>query len=459
MKIPVSPPDLPQLAHRLSTDSPGADRIFEIMSMGIGPAPDGKYRHWDILRHLTPPDGLTHEEWWFALKMARQVSYQPLPVTDKNGRPFRYVLVDSLLEMLHEVDRDAGGAIRGHEQVTNPQLRDTYIIKSLMEEAITSSQLEGAATTRQVAKEMIQTGRPPRTRGEQMIYNNYQAMLFIRRLGATTPLTPSIVLELHTILTEHAIDEPDAAGRLRRTDEPIEIIDNAGNVLHTPPDAALLATRLQAMCGFANGDTPEGFVHPVIRAIVLHFWLGYDHPFIDGNGRTARALFYWAMARQGYWLCEFLSISRILKKAPSNYNRAFLYTETDDNDLTYFVLNQLRVILRAVADLHAYLQRRTEELRAVEDVLRTTRMASSMINPRQLALLNHALKNPGQMYTFRSHQRSHGVSYQTARTDLLALQEAGLLDAVRRGRTYHFVSPADLRRRIGRLGRKPRERR
>jgi Fic family protein len=459
MKTPMAPPDLQYLTGQLVSGSAAAERLLEIMSMGLGPAPEGKYRHWDILRHLTPPARLTHEEWWFALKLARQVSYQALPVRDKLDRPFQYVLTDSLLEMLHEVDRDAGGAIKGHEQVTSPQLRDTYIIRSLMEEAITSSQLEGAATTRQVAKEMIRTGRSPRTRGEQMIYNNYQAMLFIRRLGVATPLAPSIVLELHAILTEHAIDEPDAAGRLRRSDEPIEIIDNAGNVLHTPPDAALLPSRLEAMCAFANGDTPGGFIHPVIRSIVLHFWLAYDHPFIDGNGRTARALFYWAMARQGYWLCEFLSISRILKKAPGKYGRAFLYTETDDNDLTYFILNQLRVILGAVADLHAYLQRRTEELRAVESVLRSARTVSRMINPRQLALLNHALKNPGQIYTFRSHQRSHGVSYQTARTDLLALQEFGLLDAIRAGRAYQFESPADLRRRIARLGKQPTRRR
>lgn len=454
MKVPVAPPDTQRLFAKLLGDKDGIRRFQAIVGRGIGPAPGGKYRHWDILRHLQAPEGLTHEEWWFAIRMARQHSYQPTPATDKRGAPFKYALVDVLLEMLHQIDKDAGGAIKGHEQVTNPHIRDSYIIKSLMEEAITSSQLEGAATTREVAKEMIQTGRQPRNRGEYMIYNNYQAMLFIRRLNAA-PLTPSVILELHRVLTENAIDEPEAAGRLRRDDEPIQIVDHIGTVLHTPPKASELQSRMQKMCDFANADSSHRFIHPVIRAIILHFWLAHDHPFIDGNGRTARALFYWAMARHGYWLCEFISISRILKKAPSRYSLAFLYTETDDNDLTYFILNQLRVILRAIEDLHGYLHRRTEELREVQEILKRSRLVSTTFNHRQLALINHALKNSHHVYTFDSHRRSHDVSYQTARTDLLELARYGMLDTLKIRRTYNFVSPGDLRRRIERFGAKP----
>jgi Fic family protein len=62
--------------------------------------------------------------------------------------------------------------------------------------------------------------------------------------------------------------------------------------------------------------------------------LGYEHPFEDGNGRTARALFYWSMLNQGFWLTEFLTVSKILRKAPAKYARSFLYTEQDSNDLT-----------------------------------------------------------------------------------------------------------------------------
>ena len=137
----------------------------------------------------------------------------------------------------------------------------------------------------------------------------------------------------------------------------------------------------------------------MVRAILVHFWLAYDHPFVDGNGRTARALFYWVMAREGYWLCEYVSISRILKKARVQYARAFLYTETDDNDATYFILYQLGVLTRAIRDLHAYLDRKAAEVREVEDLVRRSTALRAELNPRQLDLLTHALKHTNAEFT------------------------------------------------------------
>jgi Fic family protein len=106
-----------------------------------------------------------------------------------------------------------------------------------------------------------------------------------------------------------------------------------GKPIHKPPPAEQLPERMQLLCDFANeSDNGERFVHPVIRAILLHFWLAYDHPFEDGNGRTARILFFWLMRIRGYWLAEYLPISRFIRKAPANSARAFMETETDEGD-------------------------------------------------------------------------------------------------------------------------------
>ena len=410
---------------------------------------DGKYRHWDILRHLEPPAGLTVEQWWLGLKLARQASYQRLPLLAKDGEPFVHTLPDVALRMLHQIDRDASGSIRGSDQITSPQLRDTYLMSSLVEEAITSSQLEGASTTRDVAKEMIRRGRAPRDRSERMIFNNFRALQFIRQVRDEA-LTPSLVFELQRILTEGTLDEPDAAGRSRHDEEHIVVSDHLdGAVLHDPPAAADLPARMEAMCAFANADDQTApFIHPVVRSVLLHLWLAYDHPFVDGNGRTARALFYWSMARRGYWLAEFLSISRILTKAPGRYNRAFLYTETDDNDATYFILFQLRVIVRAIGELHEYLARKAAELEETAKLLRRSRAIRDRLNHRQLALLSHALKHPDREFTFESHRASHDVSYGTARNDLLELAKYGLLLERKSGRAFLYVAPPDLRKRL-----------
>ena len=201
------------------------------------------------------------------------------------------------------------------------------------------------------------------------------------------------------------------------------------------------------MCAFANGETQAHFIHPAVRAIILHFWLAYDHPFVDGNGRTARALFYWSMLRSGYWIFEFISISTILRKAPVQYGRSFLYTETDDNDLTYFLVAQTEVISQAISELHRYIERKAAQLRQAEQDIQ----ALALFNHRQVALIRYALSNPGQRYTIASHQQSHAVVHQTARTDLLDLVERGVLEMVKKGRPMIFAAPTDVAERLAAL--------
>jgi len=400
----------------------------------------GRYRHWDSLRHMDPPGDLTAEEWWVGVRMTRTQISQPVALEDREGQPFTIALPGVMLQMLQQVDKNASGQIALSEQVTNPATRKRYLVSSLIEEAITSSQLEGASTSRRVAKEMLRSGRRPRTKSEQMILNNYRAMNFVRE-HSDAPLTPEAVLELHRIVTEDTLDDPTAAGRLQtEEDERIGVFDEHGDLLHAPPEATDLPARLQAMCDFANReDENDDYLHPVVRSIIVHFWLAYDHPFLDGNGRTARALFYWSMLHRGYWLTEFLTVSSILKKAPARYARSYLYTEWDDNDLTYFVLYQLEVLLRAIDELQKYLRRKMREVRDTEQLLTTTDL-----NHRQVALIGYALRTPGATFTFQTHKRSHNIAYQSARNDLLDLEARDLVRKRKTGRAFTFFPVDDL---------------
>lgn len=444
MKIPLSPPPLGRLLTELLNNG-GQQQLLHAK----GPLVSGRYLHWDELRQRTPPAGLSLEGWWAGIKLMRQGLLKSLPFHDKQGAPILFGTPDPVLQSLHNIDRRAAGSLDMESPIVSSGDRDRYLISSLIEEAITSSQLEGAATTREVAKAMLRSGRKPRDRSERMILNNYRAMEQIRELR-NEPFTPARILELHRIVTEDALDNLDAAGRLRREGENVQVVDAQHvNVLHDPPPAASLADRMQRLCDFANHcEDVTPFMHPVIRAILIHFMLGYDHPFVDGNGRTARALFYWSMARSGYWLMEYVSISHLLKQAPAKYSRAYLHTETDANDTTYFIIHQLGIIEQAIDALYAYLKRKTAEQRSAEDLLRRSTVLSAELNHRQVALLSHALRHPGHNYTVESHRHSHRVTVQTARVDLLRLTERGLLEQHKRGRAFIFSAPHDLHDRI-----------
>lgn len=407
----------------------------------------GQYLHWDKLRHRAPPAGFSPKEWWFAIKFSRVAWLRDLPLTDADGLPFRIAMVDEVQEMLHRIDQRAAGRIAFPDALTNPETRDRYVVSSLIEESITSSQMEGASTTRKVAAEMLRTGRPPTDKSERMILNNYEAIQFVRSIK-DRPISTDDVLEIHALTTAGTLDDPSAAGRLQRPGEQrVTVVDRGTQeVLHTPPPAEQLPDRLVEMCRFANGEIPANrFVHPVVRAIMLHFWLAYDHPFEDGNGRTARALFYWSMLSSGYWLFEYVSISGILRKAFAQYGRSYLYSESDENDATYFLIFQLEVILRGIDRLDEYLEAKIAQIKAVETKLRN----ATRFNYRQLALLGHAMRHPGAEYTVKSHQRSHAIAYATARADLIRLARARfLLQRRRDAKTMIFVVPEDLERRL-----------
>lgn len=439
MRIPQTPPDIGKLISCL----PKPDRLLTILQAVAGPTSGGRFYHWDELRFRKPPEGLSLEEWWMGLKLHRKSGNRTIPLKDATGGKFHFTVPDRVTDLLHQIDRGGGTFVEIPEPITNAQQRDRYVVRSLMEEAITSSQLEGAATTREVAKKMLAESRKPRDRGERMIVNNYMTMRRIIELR-DRPLTPEMVFQVHREISEDALDIADGAGRFRRSDEDINVSDNEGKVFHTPPPAKELPVRLQAMCDFANAKTPDFFVHPVIRGIILHLWLAYDHPFVDGNGRTARALFYWQMLHAGYWLFEFISISQFLRKAPVQYGTAFLHTETDENDATYFIIHQAEIIRRALGELHAYVARKSSETRACLDVLQK----HPELNHRQQALISHALRHPGFAYNIAGHGARQAVVYQTSRTDLLSLAKLGLLEQKKAGRTLVFVAPRDLESRL-----------
>ena len=443
MKKPLPPPDWVELTAGIAAENP--QRMVDLFSDGSAVDAKGRYLHWDQMRHRQPPDGLTLEEWWVGTAASRVKSARPLPFTGTDGNPFRFTNIDRIQEMVHRIDQQASGRIQTDEVVANVRSRNRYLVSSLVEEAITSSLLEGAATTRRVAKELLRTGREPRGTSERMILNNYLAMRQAEELAVSSePLTPDHVLELHRIVTDRTLENESEAGRLQQPGEDRVFVDWGGELLHRPPAAAELPVRLKRFCAFANGEVGEGFLHPVVRAVLLHFWIGYDHPFADGNGRTARALFYWSMLRSGYWLAEYISISSILRRGLREYVMSYLHAETDSNDVTYFVMHQLEVLERAIEELRAHLARRVSEVAEVERLLRGV----SSLNHRQLAVIGEALRDPDAYFTIAGHERLHRVAYQSARTDLLGLEELGVLRRVQSGKKFEFWPVEDLSDRL-----------
>jgi Fic family protein len=459
MKIPETPPDptahIKKIVESIRQGEADIRNLMPWAELGLKPYDDkGRYLHWEDLKHKRPPGDLTPEQYWYGTAQARAAIRENLPFETTDGEPFWYCVPSTVTNDLLYVSEEAKGAVEADPVVSEPSTQRTYLISSLIEEAISSSQLEGASTTRRVAKEMIRTGRQPTDKSERMILNNYKAMQFLRK-HLVDPLTPSMVFELHTILMDGTIDagDEDKVGCFRDDADDIVVGDRmTGAPLHVPPKRSELEERLSRLCAFANGEVGDDQMPPLLRAIVVHFMIGYDHPFIDGNGRVARALFFWVVAKANFWLLEYVAISSVLKTEQEAYVRAYLHTETDNNDVTYFIVYQLQVLRKAITRLHEYLARKSRESRETRNVMSRSGIARRL-NHRQIALLHHAMQHPGAEYTVRSHQSSHGVANQTARTDLATLaDDYGLLTRARDGKRDLFIAPRDIAGRIRRLG-------
>lgn len=404
---------------------------------------NSRYLYWSDIKYRVP-SGMTDVELWSLVKSVRNQT----DVTVWSPDSIHFSLTNTMQRLCHEFDMNFGGSWGASKIFPEDKItQELYLISSIMEEAIASSQMEGAATTREVAKDMLRKKISPKDKSQRMILNNYNTINFIRD-HAKEKLTPALIMQIHGMMTENALDVPDASGRLRREDENI-VVGNGitGEIVHTPPSAECLNEFMNQLCAFFNDEKAEIFVHPIIRAITIHYLVGYYHPFADGNGRTARALFYWYMMKSDYWLVQYLSISRIIKGSKKSYEKAFLYAEADSNDIGYFIRYNLDVLLKSFDALSQYIKRKHNDKKKAEKLLHL-----GNITERQSQILSLYIDNPDKVLVSTDIMAKFGVSPGTAKTDLRNLTTKGYLREISlNGRTKGYIRSDDFERLTGKI--------
>lgn len=377
---------------------------------------DREYLYWDKVKY-SAPENIDKNTLWHAVKIQRQLNSQ----TVRFGKyVFHFTITKNMLALLHAFDMDLGGNL-GTKTIIPASDKSYYLISSIMEEAIASSQMEGASTTRRIAKDMLRKQLKPINKSQQMIVNNYDTITKISD-DFNKDFSMEDLLDIHRSISKSTLDNSEDEGVFRKNDD-IYVVDSiTGSVAHTPPSYNEIIDMIVDLCDFANNDNNDNFIHPIIKGIIIHFILAYIHPFVDGNGRTARSLFYWYMIKKGYWLTEYLSISRIIYTNKKSYEKAFLYTENDDNDLSYFIQYHLNVMKKAFEDLKKYLQRKIDEQQNVHrfiGVLNT--------NDRQRYVFKVIMENKHIIITPKELASQFDITTRTARTDLQELVKMGYL--------------------------------
>jgi Fic family protein len=425
---------------------PTPDEFYRIMTlvressgaMAAVTKADELYLSWHELRNKAwlPTNG---EDIFRYVRFMRRVRASPTPVRDQNGSFYSFD-DRNLAQFLHEVDLELGGNFLGITDFGETDRRQ-FVRRNLIEESIASSKLEGANTSREAARKMLREGRSPRDKSERMIFNNHAAMVGIEQTFKNEEMSLPLLKQLHMQVTHGTLDNPELEGTLRNT------FDSRGNrlkvmpwdeetVTYVAPDREFVEQQLPQLIAFANDELETGrFIHPLIKAIILHFWIGLQHPFEDGNGRLARILFYWYMLKKGYWAFSYLSLSEKIIRSPKQYAMAYVYAEQDGYDLNYFIHYNIEKLVLARRDFKAFISRKMAENRQTLAIIEN----GLNLNQRQIALLRHLASDESRYTNMKEyHNLNRDVGYVTAVSDLKRLVVDGFLTKKRVGRNVFY---------------------
>lgn len=398
---------------------------------------ESEYLYWDKVKYLNKEvNRLTEKEEevdtieiWKHTKFKRNLNKKLTFVFFKKTKKSLqlkyhcyYNINEYLQQKLHYLDFNFGAGLQKEQLLTDLDKQD-YLKNALMEESIFSSMIEGATTTRVKAKDMLRKSKKPKNKSEQMILNNYKTIQYISE-HKNDDISIEKLYEIHKLVTENTLEDENV-GVFRNNNEINVVNELTGEIVHTPPSFEELKDLMKSFCEFFNNNPKEDFIHPIVKGSILHFLIGFIHPFTDGNGRTARAIFYWYLLKNGYWLTEYLSISRVIMKTKVQYEKAYLYTEIDDMDVTYFIHYQVKVLLRAFEELKIYVAKKKKEQSKLSKYLKLEN-----INERQAILLHKIEDDNNRFFTVKEVENTFNITNQTARADIEELVVKGFLKKV-----------------------------
>lgn len=446
MKIPEKPPAVQDFGKILQ------ERNVDFAKVLSAKLDDSRYLSFEDTKYRPVPEqikavGGDRLVWWIAIMFGRIPRFQELPLSAADGGFFKFFCDNIDAQLLHDMDLNGGGMLGIGEMIPNENERNKYFVNMLIEESFSSSFMEGAVSTCDLAKKMIAENREPKNKSERMILNNFKTMQSLSEWKDEL-LSPELLRKIHSHIARGTLDESKLGKFRTESDGDIVLADDEGNVYHTPCGVGSIPEKIAELCDFANSDNSgSNFIHPVVKAVILHFMLAYIHPFCDGNGRTARTLFYWYLLKNNYWIVKFISISKIIVESGNRYYMSFLNTERDYNDLNYFIKFQLEVFDRAIKAFYNYLETKKREY---ADISRNSDILKGL-NEREAQLCLKIMGKPFENFdaTIESYAILNGVSWETARQDLKHLAAEKILERRKSGKTYVYSPTKSFLEKIG----------
>ena len=370
----------------------------------------------------------TNIETWKAVQEYRKDKSIKVPLFDKEGKNFWFIITENIREALEYIDES--GQMSLLENI-DAKIKSQVVHDFLIDESFSSSVIEGAFSTKKRTNEIIKNKLDPKNLSEQMILNNYHALTYILD-NIDDPLSEKILLDIYKIITKNTLRD-DCITEKYRTDI-VHVTDiYHGEPIYTAPTHDKIQPMMDDLFKFISD---VGDIHPIIKACIIHFYFVYVHPFFDGNGRTARVISFMYLIQNGYNFFKFYSVSNMIKNSRSKYYASIKQTEDYDNDLTYFIYYMVEMYANSINEvLGRFVKVMNRNL--IDKYLDNSGLK---LSNRQNKVIDALLKEDGSNFiSISEYQKRYKTSYETARSDLLQLHDLGLLNKVKKGKK-HFYS-------------------
>ena len=309
--------------------------------------------------------------------------------------------------------------------------------EALVRSAHHSTSIEGNPLTLDEVTDLL-AGRDvlahPRDRQEVLNYAAVLGYIDRRFLSQERPVAEEAILHLHALVVKDILP-PAEAGQYRRVMVVVGV-PATGEVIYRPPDWEDVPGLMTDLVAWLNSPRATALM-PILEAGIAHYELVRIHPFVDGNGRTARALATLVLAQRNFDTKRFFALDEYYNQDRASYYEALRSVDPRTRDLTEW----LEYFVQGIAVEMVRIERRVEELANLYRVEAEAGQVS--LNSRQIRLLDH-LRRGGGSISNREYQELFLISKRTASNDLGELTAHGLLitDGAGRATRYRLAEPS-----------------
>ncbi|MFG1592826.1 Fic family protein [Halobacteriovorax sp. CON-3] len=379
-----------------------------------------RYTPLDDIKYRLDSLGVSLRDWpevKGTIQRLRRASSIPLYV-EEIDKKFWFYPADCINKKLHQIE-SLGGSLFDLIQ-RHQNFKQEFLINAAVEEAITSAIYEGANSTRSKAKALISSGEKPKDKDEYMLINNYLAMKWIKE-NVSKQVSKDLILKVHEIVSQNTLEGDDAnfSGKFRN------------NKVYVGTHEGIDYTKIEDTIDEVIELTTNNprYLHGLIKGILLHYFTAYIHPFFDGNGRTARTLFYFKAMKNNLKFVELLSISANLKQHSKRYEKSFDLVKEHQLDLTYFIdfcLDSLLLSLKKV-------QEKVNFLITISELITRDGLSET-----QVSLLQKMALNKYKAISIEEYALDINKSREISRRELKDLKVKGYVFEHKQGKKFVY---------------------